>query len=88
MRVLERQYIPVLPHPAYLLSAIVVTLSGVWLRWKAHEFRMNAEEAMKDGKLTHEQVERRITLIKNGSRALTVVGIVMLLACALRSEFL
>ena len=63
-----------------LILAIPITLSGVWIHWRKHDFHMDAEEAQKNGKLTHAQVERRMLLIKRGGRVLTITGMVLLVA--------
>ena len=56
-----------------------LTLSGVWIQWRAHEYVMDAEEAMKNRKLTGEQVARRLVLIRLVGRMLTYLGIGMLI---------
>ncbi len=70
---------PVFPPPLFFAMAAVLTLSGVWVNWRAHVYRMSAEEAMKDGKLTHDQVDARLKLITNGSRFLTFAGMGLLI---------
>lgn len=62
-----------------LVVAIVLTLSGVWIRWNAHDYSMSAEEAMKNRKLTAEQVFRRLILIRRSGLALTLVGMALLI---------
>lgn len=56
-----------------------LTLSGVWIQWRAREYVMDAEEAMKNRKLTGEQVARRLVLIRLVGRMLTYLGIGMLI---------
>jgi hypothetical protein len=70
---------PVFFQPLCFVLAVVLTLTGVWVNWRAHVYRMSAEEAMKDGKLTHDQVESRLRLITNGSRFLTLTGMALLI---------
>jgi hypothetical protein len=66
--------------------ATVLTLSGVWIQWHAHEYVMDAEEAMKNRKLTGEQVIRRLVLIRRGGGILILVGIGMLLVSLMLLE--
>lgn len=63
---------------AVLSVAVLITLSGVWMNWRAHWYRMSAEEAMKDGKLTQDQVDLRLRVFANGSRILTLAGMGLL----------
>ncbi|CAM3049100.1 hypothetical protein RAHE111665_12780 [Rariglobus hedericola] len=70
-----------------LLFAVLLTLCGVWMRWRAHDYRMSAEEAMKDGKLTYEQVLSRLKMIKIVSRIITVAGMALLIASLMTPEF-
>lgn len=63
--------------------AMVVTLSGVWVQWRACWYRMDAEEAMKDGKMNQRQVDQRLRLVNRGGLLLTYAGIVMLLVSLL-----
>ncbi|HEY8932887.1 MAG TPA: hypothetical protein VIM44_06220 [Rariglobus sp.] len=66
-----------------MLIAMLLTACGVWMRWKMHGYRICAEEAMKDGKLTYAQASRRLFVILSVSRALTVIGMALLIACLL-----
>jgi hypothetical protein len=66
--------------------ATILTLSGVWIQWHAHEYVMNAEEAMKNRKLTGEQVVRRLVLIRRSGLILTFAGIGMLLVSLMLLE--
>ncbi len=56
----------------------MLTLSGVWVRWRLPWFEMNAEELLKDGKLTSHQVERRVRWARDGGRLLTLTGLGLL----------
>ena len=58
--------------------AIILTLTGVWMRWHMHEYRMGAEEAMKERKLTADQVDRRLMIIRQAANTLTIVGMALL----------
>ena len=61
-----------------LIVAILLTLSGVWVQWHVGEYSMSAEEAMKNRKLTAEQVVRRLVLIRRGGQILTFTGMGLL----------
>ncbi len=63
-----------------------LTLSGVWIQWRVHEYAMDAEVAMKNRKLTGEQVARRLVLIKRSGRILTFLGIGMLIVTLMLLE--
>jgi hypothetical protein len=78
-------------HPISLRTLVMtlaaaITLGGTWFQWRVHSYRMDAEEAMKDGKLTPEQAGRRLLLIRGGGACLTFFGMAMLLACMLLPE--
>jgi hypothetical protein len=64
-----------------ILIAMLLMLSGAWVQWRAPWYRMDAEEAMKDGKLSQQQVDQRLNLIRRGSWCLTLTGVVLLVAC-------
>lgn len=66
-----------------MLTAVLLTACGVWMRWRLHGCRISAEEAMKDGRLTCEQASRRLITHQSISRALTVIGMALLIACLL-----
>lgn len=66
-----------------LVVAIILTLSGVWIQWHAGEYSMSAEEAIKNRKLTAEQVVRRLVLIRRGGQVLTFSGLGLLLVALL-----
>jgi hypothetical protein len=66
-----------------LVIAVVLTLSGVWVQWNVHDYSMNAEEAMKNRKMTAEQVVRRLILIRRGGRILTFAGMALLIVSVL-----
>jgi hypothetical protein len=71
----------------WLSVAILLTLTGVWMQWHAPTYRMIAEEAMKDGKLTQDQVDRRLRVIGRTKRLCTLTGMILLvvsLAWAIR----
>lgn len=56
----------------------MLTLAGVWLRWRLPWYEMNAEDQLKDGKLTSHQVERRVRWVRDGGRLLTLTGLGLL----------
>lgn len=62
----------------FLSVAIILTLIGVWMQWHAPTYRMIAEEAMKDGELTHDQVNRRLRVLGRTKRACTLTGMALL----------
>jgi hypothetical protein len=65
---------------ASVVVAIMLTLSGVLLRWRLPAYEMDAEDAVKDGKLTGHQLERRVRWVRDGARMLTLAGLVLLVA--------
>lgn len=60
-----------------ILIAMLITLSGAWVQWRACEYRMDVEEAMKDGKLSQRQVDQRLRLVRRGGWFLTLAGLSM-----------
>jgi hypothetical protein len=61
-----------------LSLAILITLVGVWLHWHMHHYRMGAEEAIKERKLSADQVDRRLMILKHAANTLTIVGMILL----------
>jgi hypothetical protein len=75
----------VFPQPACILIATIITFSGAWVQWRAPWYRMEAEEAMKDGKLSQGQLDQRLRLVRRGGWFLTLAGLAMFvvgLSCA------
>lgn len=66
------------PQTVCVIVAILLTLAGVWLRWRLPWYEMNAEDRLKDGKLTSHQVERRVRWMRDGGRLLTLTGLGLL----------
>jgi hypothetical protein len=66
-------------HQLLALGALPLILSGVWMHWRLSWYCSDAEEAVKDRKLTPEQARRRIALLNWGCFALTILGLVLLL---------
>lgn len=58
-----------------ILIALLVLLCGAWVQWRASWYRMDAEEAMKDGKLSQRQVDQRLRLARRGGWFLTLAGV-------------
>lgn len=50
----------ILPYEWILLAGVVATLVGTLAQWQFPRWRMSAEEAVKDGKLTELAARRRI----------------------------
>lgn len=76
---------PVISQFTCILIAMFVTLSGAWVQWRASEYRMEVEEAMKDGRLSQRQVDQRLRLVRRGGWFLTLAGLAMFavgLSCA------
>jgi TRAP-type C4-dicarboxylate transport system permease small subunit len=67
----------VLSQPICILIAMLVTLSGAWMQWRASWYRMHTEEAMKDRKLSQQQVDQRLRMIRSGGWFLTLAGLAM-----------
>ncbi len=61
------------------LGALPLILSGVWMHWRLAWYCSDAEEAVKDRKLTPEQARRRILLLHRGCIVLTILGLVLLI---------
>jgi len=66
-----------------LLVAILLTLIGVWMQWHAPTYSMIAEEAMKEGWLTHDQVNRRLRVIRSTKRLCMLTGLALLVVSLL-----
>jgi hypothetical protein len=76
-------FLPAEWHHSLGVVAIVITSIGMWLQWRLAAHRENAEEAVKDGKLTELQARRRIQLFGICSPAITVIGVALLLVLAM-----
>ena len=63
--------------------AVILTFLGMLLHWQLPRQRMAAEEDMKDGKLTEEQLERRLRVLAICAPTATISGIVLLLGVLL-----
>ena len=61
-----------------LSVAVLLTLIGVWMQWHAPTYQMIAEEDLKDGKLTHDEVVRRLGVIRRTKRLCTLTGMALL----------
>ena len=61
-------------------AAILLTMIGMVLHWRAPRLRMSLEEHMKDGKVTDKEAQRRIRFFHWCESVATVAGIVVLLA--------
>lgn len=70
----------------YVVMAILLTLAGVWMRWRLPAYEMHAEDAVKDGKLTGVQLETRVRRMRDVSRALTLAGLALLGASLLLTK--
>lgn len=66
-------------HLSFAIS-LILTLSGVWMQWHMPEYRMSAEEAVKDRRIPEERIEERMRLLKTVARLLIVSGVVLLVA--------
>jgi len=60
------------------LGGLPLIFSGVWMHWRLTWYCAEAEEAVKDRKLTPDQARRRIALLHRSCTVLTVLGLVML----------
>lgn len=56
---------------------LVTTLAGVWLQWNQYWKRSDAEEALKDGKLSPESAERRIRAWRVIAPMVTLAGMTL-----------
>ena len=64
--------------------AVVITLLGVRLCWRAPRYRMSIEERAKDGALTEDEARRKIKFMGWFGPAVTVVGCALLSVVILR----
>ena len=60
------------------LIAVVMTLIGVRLCWRAPRYRMSIEERAKDGRLTEEQARRKIAIFRWLGPILALAGCALL----------
>ncbi|MEI6861033.1 MAG: hypothetical protein WCL04_02150 [Verrucomicrobiota bacterium] len=65
-------------HEQLALAAIALVAAGIWLRWRLDFYCSDAEEDVKDKKITAEQARRRIAFIKWGVPAVTILGLLLL----------
>ena len=65
--------------PPVLLLAAGLTLTGVWAQFRFHDYCMSAEEAVKNGKITHDQASARMRWMKQSGRVLIIVGSILLI---------
>lgn len=65
-------------HQLLALTGLPLILGGVWMHWRMSWYCSDAEEAVKDRKLTPEQARRRIALLNRTCSVMTVTGLVML----------
>jgi hypothetical protein len=65
------------------LVAVVVTLIGVRLCWRAPRYRMSIEERAKDGAISEDQARRKIAVFRWLGPVLAVLGCALLSAALL-----
>jgi hypothetical protein len=58
--------------------AVALTLTGMVLHWHLPRHRMSMEERMKDGKLTEEEVQRRLHVYGWCAPIATLLGVAVL----------
>ena len=56
----------------------LMTLTGVWLRWRSHSHYADIEEEMKNGKIAAEEAQRRFRTVDRRAAALIFLGIGLL----------
>ncbi len=66
-------------HELLAIAAIALVATGIWLRWRLDDYCSDAEEDVKDKKITAEQARRRIALIQWGVPVVTVLGLLLLM---------
>lgn len=64
--------------------AVLITLAGVRLCWRAPRYRMSIEERAKDGALSEDEARRKIRFMGWFGPTVTVVGCVLLGVVILR----
>ena len=71
-------------HELLALVAILIVAAGIWLRWRLSAYCSDAEEGVKDKKITPEQARRRIFIINWGVPFVTMLGLLLLLEAYFR----
>jgi hypothetical protein len=66
-------------HELMAVVAIPMIATGVWLHWRIAWYCSEAEEDVKDKKITEEQARRRIALLNWTWPVLTVAGLALLM---------
>lgn len=56
------------------LLGLITTLVGIWLQWNQHWKRSDAEEALKDHKLSPAEAAHRIRIWRVIAPAVTIAG--------------
>jgi hypothetical protein len=75
---LRRFYPKMDKHELLALAAIAIIAAGVWLRWRLDAYCSDAEEDVKDKKITQAQARRRIAIIQWGIPGVTILGLLLL----------
>jgi hypothetical protein len=61
------------------LIGILASVAGIWMQTRRSHFDSDAEEAVKDGKLTEADARRRMKLIGWSTTVLTLTGVACLI---------
>ena len=68
---------------AAAIVAVLITLAGVRLCWRAPRYRMSIEERAKDGAISEDQARRKIVFFRWLGPVLAVLGCALLGAALL-----
>ena len=71
-------------HELLGLAATILIAAGTWLRWRLAAYCSDAEEDVKDKKISPEAARRRIRMINWGVPIITILGLVLLVEAYFR----
>lgn len=57
--------------------AALVLVAGLWIRWSQEGYRMDAEEAIKDNKMSADMASRRVHVRRIAGHASIIVGLLL-----------
>ena len=66
------------------MLGILITLIGVWLHWRLHEWLAGLEDDLKDGKLSSRQFAQSVRRAQWMPMLLTLTGVCLLVGAVYR----
>lgn len=60
-------------------AAVLITMTGLVLRWYIPQHRMSVEERVKDGKMTEDEARRQMKFYARCAPVLTLLGMALLI---------